>query len=209
MGHDVWCRRIAALTAVVGWFALILQLVIVVQKMAAIGQGFGPALWRFLGFFTVLTNLGVAIVATEIALGGLHALTGARARLTTVVSILLVGIIYALLLRHVWNPEGTQLLADRLLHQAVPVLFLIVWLVGPHGRLRLADTVWAMAPPLAYLVYALARGEADGWYAYWFLDPAKLGAEKMAQNAVVLALVFCGTALLFIGIDRAIGHRRG
>ena len=124
-------------------------------------------------------------------------------------SIVLVGIIYALLLRHVWNPEGAQLLADRLLHQAVPVLFLIVWLVGPHGRLRLADTVWAMAPPLAYLVYALARGEADGWYAYWFLDPAKLGAEKMVQNAVVLALVFCGTALLFIGIDRAIGHRRG
>lgn len=205
--RDAWSRRLAALTALVGWIALILQLVIVVQKMAAVGEGFGPALWRFLGFFTVLTNLGVAIVATEIALGGLHALTGARARLMAVVSIVLVGVIYALLLRNVWNPEGAQLIADRLLHQAVPVLFLVVWLVGSHGELRLADALWAMVPPLAYLVYAVARGEADGWYAYWFLDPAKLGPERMGQNAAVLAVVFLATALLFVWIDRRMARR--
>ena len=208
-----WARRLSAIVALVAWGALALQLGIVVVKMAAIGQGFGPALWRFLGYFTVLTNLFVAMVATAYALRPDSPLAGPRARLAAVVSIVLVGIIYALLLRNVWQPEGWQLVADRLLHQATPVLFLATWALAARGgsgagRLGVHDAAWAMAPPVLYLAYALARGEADGWYAYWFLDPAKLGDERMALNSIVLAVVFLATALIFLGLDRLLVRPR-
>nr|WP_269152297.1 Pr6Pr family membrane protein [Xanthobacter oligotrophicus] len=189
--------------------------------MAAAGDGFGPALWRFLGYFTVLTNLFVAAVASAYARRPNGPMAGPRVRLAAVVSIVLVGIIYALLLRNVWKPEGWQLVADRLLHQATPVLFLATWVLaaraepgsgslgeGSLGRLGVRDAAWAMAPPVLYLAYALARGEADGWYAYWFLDPAKLGDGRMALNTVLLAAVFLATALIFLGLDRLLACRK-
>ncbi|QRG09235.1 Pr6Pr family membrane protein [Xanthobacter dioxanivorans] len=202
-----WARRAAAVTAGVAWVALALQLGIVVVRMAAIGQGLGAAAWRFLGFFTVLTNGLVAVVATAVALYPAGRIATPRLRLMAVVSIVLVGIIYALLLRHVWNPTGWQAVADHLLHEATPLLFLATWGLSRHGSLAVRDALWAMAPPILYLAYALARGEADGWYAYWFLDPAKLGDGRMALNTVLLAAAFLATALLFLGIDRLLARR--
>ncbi|MFG1380785.1 Pr6Pr family membrane protein [Xanthobacter versatilis] len=215
MGQEsgaIWTRRLSAATALVAWAALALQLGIVVEKMAAAGDGFGPALWRFLGYFTVLTNLFVAVVASAYALRPGSAMAGPRVRLAAVVSIVLVGIIYALLLRNVWKPEGWQLIADRLLHQVTPVLFLATWVLAARGAvgesgLGFSDAAWAMAPPVLYLAYALARGEADGWYAYWFLDPAKLGEGRMALNTVLLAAVFLATALIFLGLHRLLARR--
>lgn len=212
----IWARRLSVMAALVAWMALALQLGIVVEKMAAVGQGFGPALWRFLGYFTVLTNLFVAVVASAYALRPDGPTAGPRVRLAAVVSIVLVGIIYALLLRNVWKPEGWQLVADRLLHQVTPLLFLATWALAARGdpgggglaRLGFKDAAWAMAPPILYLAYALARGEADGWYAYWFLDPAKLGDGRMALNTVILAAVFLATALIFLGLDRLLARRK-
>lgn len=222
-GGAIWVRRLSAVTALVAWGALALQLGIVVEKMAAAGDGFGPALWRFLGYFTVLTNLFVAVVASAYALRPDSPMAAPRVRLAAVVSIVLVGIIYALLLRHVWKPEGWQLVADRLLHQATPLLFLATWALAARaepetgglgvsglgiGRLGLWDAAWAMAPPVLYLAYALARGQADGWYAYWFLDPAKLGDGRMALNTILLAAVFLATALIFLGLDRLLARHK-
>ncbi len=36
----------------------------------------------------------------------------------------------------------------------------------------------------------MARGAADGWYAYWFLDPSRLAPAQMALNVVGLSLAF-------------------
>ena len=202
-----WARRLAGATAVVAWAALALQLAIVIEKMTA--EGLLAAVWRFLGYFTVLTNLLVAVVATACALWPRGRLASARARLTTVVSIVLVGVIYAALLRHVWNPTGWQLVADKMLHQATPLLFLCAWLAAGHGGLGLKDAGLALAPPLGYLAYALARGADDGWYAYWFLDPAKLGDGRFVLNTVILAAVFGLTALAFVGLDRLLARLPG
>jgi len=201
----MWARRLAAVTAVVAWVALALQLAIVVDKMTA--GGFGAALWRFLGYFTVLTNLLVAVVASACALRPQGWLAAAPTRLTTVVSIVLVGLIYAALLRHVWNPTGWQLVADRMLHEATPLLFLGTWVLAGHGGLGLRDAALALVPPLGYLAYALARGAQDGWYAYWFLDPAKLGDGRFVLNTLLLAAVFGVTALAFVGLDRLLARR--
>src|SRR5215212_9515079 len=112
-------RVIAAVAALVGWTGLALQLLLIARNL---GPGLG--LWRFVGFFTILTNIGAAAVATAIAAGRTYGLAGARGRLMAVTSILAVGIVYSVALRAMWNPTGLQKVADIALHDATPLLWL-------------------------------------------------------------------------------------
>lgn len=206
-----WGRGLALVAALVGFAALALQLGIIVVKEAEAGLGplhaLAAGLWRFLGYFTILGNMLAAAVALAMALAPGRALAGPRVRLAAVVAIVLIGIVYSLLLRHVWNPTGWQAVADHALHDVMPPLFLVAWALMPHGGLAFRDALWAMVPPLAYLAYAMARGAVDGWYAYWFLDPAKLGPERMALNALALAAGFFAAGLLLVALDRALARR--
>ena len=196
-------RGLAAVVAVVGWAALTLQLVLIVDKL-----GLGLGAWRFLGYFTILINLLAAVVATAVALGcsgriaSFRRLGGARARLMAATSIALVGLVYSIALRSIWNPEGLQKVADMALHDAMPLLFVLMWALSPHGSLDRKDFAWALAPPTLYALYALGRGAIDGWYAYWFLDPgAQSGGELGLSIAVLVAAVGVIAAAL-IAIDR-------
>ena len=108
MARQTASRIVAATAAIVGWIALALQLVLIVR-----GMGLLAGIWRFAGFFTILTNLGAAAVATAVALGYSRGLGGARARLMAATSILIVGSVYTLALRELWNPTGLQKVAER------------------------------------------------------------------------------------------------
>ena len=122
-------------------------------------------------------------------------------------SIALVGLVYSIALRSLWDPQGLQKLADFLLHDAMPLLFLLMWAMAPHGSLDRKDFAWALAPPALYAAYALARGAIDGWYAYWFLDPySQSGGELMLGIAVLIAAVAV-IAILLIAIDRWKGRQ--
>lgn len=175
-------------------------------------MGAGAALWRFLGFYTILTNVGAATVATAVALRSENSLVGGRARLLAATSIIMVGIVYSVALRTLWSPTGLQKIADVLLHDAAPLLWGLFWLVGPHVRRTWRDVAWALLPPLAYCAYALARGAADGWYAYWFLDPAKQNAAELAASVFILLLAFSVLAALLVAVDQSLaslGKRPG
>ena len=191
----------AILVALTAWSMLGLQLALTLNNMAA--EGLVAGLWRYLGFFTILTNLGVSVVATLMVVR--PELAGPRVRLATAASILFVAIVYSVALRNIWHPTGWQAVADHGLHDAVPLLFLIAWLLAGHGALKWRDALWAMAPPLAYCLYAFARGAADGWYAYWFLDPHALGSLKLAGSIAVLAAAVLVIGLILTAIDRWLG----
>ncbi len=195
-------RIIAAVAALVGWTGLALQLVLIVGNL-------GPVLglWRFVGFFTILTNLLAAAVATAVALGSAGWLASARARLIAATSILMVGIVYAVALKALWNPTGLQKVADVALHEAVPVLWLLVWLAAPHPGLKSREIGWALAWPLGYCFYALARGAADGWYAYWFLDPGKQSPGQLMASIAVMVCGFALMAVALVAIDRRLSRR--
>ena len=193
-------RVAAGICAVVGWAALALQLKLIVDNL-----GVGPGLWRFAGYFTILTNIGVALVATAVALGGGNRLGGPRARLLAASSIVLVGLVYSLALRTTWNPTGWQKIVDFALHDATPLLFVMMWILAPNGALARRDFAWALVPPVAYAAYALARGSIDGWYAYWFLDP---GQQSLAELAFSIAFMLAGFAViagLLVGVDKWLG----
>ncbi len=196
-------RAVAAILALVAWGGLVLQYVLITSNI-----GFGQGTWRFLGFFTILTNIGAAGIATAIALGRVSWLTGARARLMGLTSIVTVGLVYSLLLRSTWNPEGLQKLADAALHDWTPILFAILWALMPHGELKWGDLKWALAPPALYLAYALGRGAIDGWYAYYFLNPTLQTGTELAVSVLGTLAVFAVIAGSAIAIDRRMGRRK-
>jgi hypothetical protein len=188
-------RAVAAISAVVGWAALALQYMLITRN---IGLGLGT--WRILGFFTILSNLGVASIATATALGREDILSGARARLMGLSAIVLVGLIYSLLLRHSWQPQGLQKLADTMLHDVTPILFVILWALMPHGALKWSDMKWALTPPALYVAYSMVRGAIDGWYPYYFLNPklqtgAELGVSIFGTLAVFAIIAGSAIAL--------------
>jgi hypothetical protein len=190
-------RIVAAVTALVGWLGLTLQFGIVVGQL-------GPALgtWRFLGYFTIITNIFVAAIATAVAFGGKSGLDGPRLRLAGLTSIVAVGLVYSLLLRSMWNPRGLQRLADAALHDWTPMLYLLMWVLAPHGGLGRRDIKWALLLPALYLAYALARGAMDGWYAYWFLNPANQTPVGLTYSILGMLALFAAVAAFAVAVDK-------
>ena len=196
-------RWMAVALASVAWCGLALQYVIFVERV-----GLALATWRYFGFFTVLSNIGIACVSTAIALGRDNWLTGARARLMGLTAIVTVGFVYSILLRSTWNPQGMQKLADAALHDWTPLLFAIVWAVMPHGELRWSDLKWALTPPALYLGYALGRGAIDGWYPYYFLNPTLQTGAELAVSILGTLAVFALVAGSAIAVDMRMSKGR-
>jgi hypothetical protein len=195
-------RIFAACIATVGWIGLIVQFAELYRNHSAV-----MSLWMMIAFFTITTNVLVAIVFSCIALdrGMLRAdwiVAG------TTLSILLVGVVNALLLWGLLELSGGSALVDRLLHVVTPAAALLFWIFfARKGGLGWRDPLlWAIYP-LAYLVYAIVRGVATGKYAYPFLNVLTLGWPRTALNAFYIAVAFmvCGYAMVWI--DRRIGSR--
>lgn len=194
-----WTARLLhGAAALLCWSALLLQYGLMVGNL-----GFGLGSWRFFGFFTILTSMMVAIVATAAWLKPGSPLASATMRHAALVSILIVGITYSVALRSLWNPAGWQKLADIGLHDMSPLVYLAAWIAGPHRGLSWSAFTTALIPPVAYLTYAMIRGAAEGWYAYWFLDPRTLSLSQIAANSAILLGVFLVVAALTVAVDRA------
>jgi hypothetical protein len=197
-------RALAALGALAGLVGLGLQFWIMLGTM-------DPALatWRFFAYFTILTNTFVTLVLARAALkpgadGGLNA---PHVELMAVTSILFVCIVYNLLLRARWDPQGWQLVADVLVHQIVPILCSLYWLARPHGRLVWRDAGFAALWPLGYAIYGLTRGAFDGFYPYFFMDPTSASYAQIALNLVGLVVAFLIGASIIIAIDHTLARR--
>ena len=197
-------RPYAALAALLGLFALVLQFYLMLGYAAASGE---TPLWgafRFFSYFTVLTNTVAVIVLAATAFGAANFLTRPSAQTAVAVYIVIVCVIYTLLLRNLWNPNGAQRLADYLLHYATPALYVIYWrLFVPKGTLRFLDAIPWLIYPAIYVVCMLWRGAVIGQYPYPFLDAGRLGYERTALNIVGLGAVFLALGLAAIWL----GHR--
>jgi hypothetical protein len=163
-------------------------------------------IWILLRFFTVLTNILVAIVFGGIALGKTFRPTLVAG---AVLAILLVGIVYGLLLRGLLELSGGALLADTVLHKITPILAALWWLLFmPKGGLGRHDPwLWAIYPS-AYLPYALARGLSGDIYAYPFINVDRLGWGQVLVNAFAIALGFVAAGFGLVALDRWLGVRR-
>ena len=200
-------RLAAAALALLTWFALVLQLVIILQVRRAAGLSLMGGVGNFFGYFTILTNLLVALTLSwpllQPASRQGRLLARADVRTGVAASIALVGLIYSLLLRQIWQPQGAQWLADELLHDGVPLLFLLYWFWAvPRIAPRLVQVLQWAVYPIAYLVYALLRGAWLGSYPYPFLDVAKLGYGRVALGSIGVFVAFLAIAFLLMALNQ-------
>jgi hypothetical protein len=198
-------RAFRILTALVAFAGLGLQLRILLQSDSFDSPAL--AVWRFLAFFTILTNLVVAVTASVSALAPGSAfgrfVDTAPARAAVLLYIGTVAVIYHLLLANLWDPQGDQLIADQLLHTATPALVAAGWLVFDHKKgLAFTAIPGMLVYPLAYTVYALVRGALDGFYPYFFIDVSAHGYARILMNVAGLTGAFIAGAAIIIALGR-------
>jgi hypothetical protein len=199
--------RIVAALAV--WTGVLLQLALMVSdKPPAEALA---AIVRFFSFFTILSNLAVAVLLTAPVLGPTHALgrwaSGAEPRVAVAVYIGVTAAIYHTLLRGLWDPKGLQLLADILLHSVTPALYLLDWLLARgEGRARWRGAAVSLVVPTVFGLWTLVHGAVSGWYPYPFLDVTKRGLPAVLITLLVLAAGFYVLALAFTALQRLL-HR--
>ncbi|MEG2804972.1 Pr6Pr family membrane protein [Stenotrophomonas sp.] len=200
-------RALAGLTALTALASLVLQYALLLQTVGATA-GNGQALLRLLGYFTILSNIGVAAVCLARVRGRGDGMAAPVPAAAVALYIGITGLVYVLVLRGLWHPQGWQWWADAGLHYAVPVLYLLGWLTGPHGYLRWPQLGVALLFPALYLGWALLVGRWSGQYPYPFLDLGALGAAAVARNALVVGLAFVVCGALLWRLDARLGRRQ-
>ena len=116
-------RNMFKLVAVLVWFSVIAQFYLIIQNRAA---PIPETIIRFFSYFTILTNTLVAVYFTTQAVQA-NKLTKPGTLTAITVYITIVGAVYQVLLRHIWDPTGLQRLVDELLHTINPVLVILCW----------------------------------------------------------------------------------
>jgi hypothetical protein len=205
--HRLTMRIYGGAAALLGWFALALQFYLMIALAPHQGSAIASTIVTYFSFFTILTNLLVALVLSFSTWGR----GGRRGRFfakpgiqsATLVYITVVGVTYSLVLRQLWNPRGAQKLADVVLHDGMPVIYALYWILFvPKMGLRWKDAFGWLIYPGAYLVYLLIRGALVGVYPYPFVDVTTLGYPRMWANAVLFLFFFWGLGLLVIATGR-------
>lgn len=196
--------------AVVGWAALGLQYGLMIAGLTAAETA--TRTLHFFSFFTILTNILVAIALTLPLIGvgtrpGRWASSeGVRAGVTMYAVV--VGLVYHFLLAPTWNPQGWSYVANTGLHYVMPAAILIDWLAfTPKGRLRWTDAAKWLAFPLVYGGWTLLHGAVSGWYPYWFIDVGQIGLIGALRMFGALLVFFLLVGLIVVAIDRTLGRR--
>ena len=163
-------RVLMVTTASAAWFALLLQFPLTLRTSIANGMTLIGAILTYFSFFTLLTNLIVALVLTFSLLAPNSRwgrfFSSPVVATGTALYIATVGVVYSVLLRHSWNPEGLDKLADIILHDVVPVLYVAFWIFFvPKSGLRWRDPLF-----MGDLSNNLSGLDFDSWSHLWPLS---------------------------------------
>jgi len=186
-----------------GWFSIVGQFVLTIEnRQVAIFE----TIIRFFSFFTILTNLLVALYFTSripiFKKVSIRQMTNKGTITALTVFILVVGLVYQLVLRQTWHPTGFQRIVDELLHSVMPVFVLLYWL----SFADIADIKfnilknWLWFPGL-YFVYILIRGLFSDFYPYPFINALEIGYVQVIFYCLIVSGVFLAILgiLLFVG----------
>ena len=203
-------KVISAIFALIGWFAILAQYYLMVKNH---DTPIAETTIRFFSFFTILTNLMIAVYFTLCAVraksraGAILHNPGTLTAITAYITM--VGLVYQFILRHTWQPKGLQLIVDELLHSVIPILVIIYWYLYERKSIVKYSQVskWLLYP-LIYLAYILARGSTSGFYPYPFVNVTDIGLSKVLLNSLLLIILFLFVAIVYIAIGKAISRNQ-
>lgn len=186
-----------------GCFAVITQLVLMIQNRQA---DMVETIVRFFSFFTILTNSLVTLFF------GIKCFKGSKLTstfwhtnetLTAITTfIFIVGLVYQVVLRSIWEPTGMQLLVDELLHTIIPLFVLVYWWLNATAtRINFKETAIWLLYPVIYTLLVITRGHFSGYYPYPFFNATELGIAKVIVNIGIILLLVLVVMSLLIGIN--------
>lgn len=223
--------RIAA--SALGLAAIVAQLVRTLGNAAHATTPYGSHLLtvgvNFFSFFTILSNLGAAVM---LAVGAVWAWTAGRdavreprwlaVTLACVATYMITtGVVYNLLLRGIELPQGSTVpWSNEVLHVVIPLFLLVDVLFAPKRRTLSWGTLGTIAAfPIVWAVYTLVRANlviAPGtgepyWYPYPFLNPhitpgGYLGVAGYIVG-IAVAIIAVGAGVVWVARRRSAGAR--
>lgn len=214
-GSSAVVRTWHIVTAVVIVVSLGVQLALVIdggEVLVPEGEVLAPTPIRvanFFSYFTVQSNILLAISATTLALNPYRDGPVWRViRLAGLIGITVTGVVFVTLLRPIVELDGLAQLTNVGFHYASPVLGVLGWaLFGPFPRFSQRTLLWSLSWPLAWLVYTLIRGAVREWYPYPFIDVTAIGYGRTLLNSVGITVLLLAVGAVFMLADRALGRR--
>jgi hypothetical protein len=192
-------KLLAVSLAVIGWVTFLVRLVLRLQT-----EEVDPfeSFVQFFSYFTILTNLLVTIYfTTELASkkgNSLFAKPSALASLTVFISI--VGAVYHIALKPIWNPEGFTMILSEIHHTVVPLGTLVFWLFfKAQYRVKFKSMLLWLMYPLIYISFVVWCGGISGFYPYPFLNVGELGMNQVLINSAgLLGVMIAGMAIIWL-----------
>ncbi len=202
-------KTLLILLSLLGWFALAAQFYLQISAHLAT---LAESITRYFSYFTILSNLIVAICSTVLWLapGSRAGQFFARTQTATAIAVYIsiVALIYNGVLRSLWQPEGLQKLLDNLLHLVIPLLFVLYWgIFVPKASLQWKNVYAWLLYPLCYILYILTRGSFSGFYPYPFINVTEIGMTQTLINSVGVAALFMVVSFIFIGIGKGMSRK--
>ena len=168
-----------------------------------------------LRYFTIQSNLLLALVLAWSVVAGLAGRRGPSGWLVggATFCVTVTFLVYNTVLAPGGGPDAVLLISGMpssdLLHVVAPLLALLDWVLGRrHPGFTVRRSLLWLLYPLVYLGVSLLVGSRNGFYPYFFMDPAQIGGRAVAVYVVVLLVLFAVLALLFAGLDRLLGRGR-
>ena len=196
----------ALVAASIAWFGVLTQFyLIILNRVVSIPE----TILRFFAYFTINTNILVALCFTFIGLGSKTRTGRFFSRPSTVtaitVYIIIVGIVYNTILRSLWQPQGLQMIVDEILHSVTPVLFVLFWVIFiPTEELKWKHAFSWLIYPLVYIFYALIVGAVTKFYPYLFVDVNRHGYIKALSNTGLVLFAIFLLSLIMIATGKAV-----
>ena len=206
------------MTSALVTFGLALQLALSITAESGAGsfESTPDRIANFFSFFTVLSNIAVAVTTGLLSVRLDRRSTLFRTlRLDALVGIAVTGVVFHLTLAQLQELTGWSAVADFLLHTASPVVCVLGWaLFGPRGHLSKRVVLLAVVAPVCWLAYALVRGElvqdrfGNDYYAYPFMNVPEHGYPVVLVNVSLVALLFLAISFGALALDRRLGGVR-
>ena len=194
-------------TFVVAVVALVLQLVLIllgqnILDSSSVTTGLPEQVRRYFSYFTIQSNLLVAISMFMVITGRTGTQLFRVLRLASLIGITVTGVVAAVALPPSPNYTTANLICDRLLHIVVPVLTFVGWIAfGPRGFVTRRDILPSLIWPVAWLVATLGLAPLTRWYPYPFLNVDTIGWGRVLVNCAGIAVLFLLLAALALWAD--------